>query len=95
MKPVSEKTQETPKSESGAKPSLIASFDPQTEVGAVISRGGKCTFFRSQNYAYARGAREEFDSVAKLEAVNYPNNTGYRFTVPGDVEVRANRQGTA
>jgi len=96
-KPVSEKTQETPKSESGAKPSLIASFDPQTEAGAVIfARGGKCTILFDRKITLAPEALAKNSiPAAKLEAVNYPNNTGYRFTVPGDVEVKAGRQGTA
>ncbi len=92
----SEKAASSLSTELGATPQLVASFDPKVKTGvAIFARGGICTILFDRKLTLTLAALTNGSIPAeRLQTLELPQNTGYRFPVPPGVNVRASRNGT-
>lgn len=83
----------------GTSPELVLTLDPKADTGAAIyARGGYCYFMFDRKLSLDAAALTGGAATAtrvKLEPLNLPRNSGFRFAIPPDVTLRATRVNTA
>jgi tetratricopeptide (TPR) repeat protein len=80
-----------------ATPELVVTLDPKIVTGAAIfARAGFGTILFDHKLTLGQAALSGSPSPRiRLEPLDMPHNSGFRFTMPENAEIRATRTGTA